>query len=126
MNDQPVACCCSGCPHERNCRCACEICKAETSLSAIPFPLYVLHQFSGHHRGLLERPEVTHVGCFYCRQVYPKGEIRDWTDAPREYAAGNTAICPKCGIDAVLPDMAYHGWSSFPELLTVMQEAWFE
>lgn len=39
------------------------------------------------------------VGCFYCLNVYPAAEVD-------EYVSDNTALCPKCGIDAVLPDVA--------------------
>jgi hypothetical protein len=36
--------------------------------------------------------------CYYCIKAYFVSEIKDWTD--REL---DTAICPHCGIDAVLP-----------------------
>ena len=37
-------------------------------------------------------------GCFYCLKIYEPKEINEWVDD------GNTAVCPRCGIDAVLPE----------------------
>ena len=37
-------------------------------------------------------------GCYHCLKKFPASEVRDWVDE------GATAVCPKCGIDAVLPD----------------------
>jgi hypothetical protein len=38
-------------------------------------------------------------GCFYCEQTFLPIEITEWIDEPN---GGETAICPKCGIDSVL------------------------
>ena len=41
-------------------------------------------------------------GCFYCISTFYPTEIKDWhkdSQGVRE----RTAICPKCGIDSVLP-----------------------
>ena len=37
-------------------------------------------------------------GCFYCLEIFPSSNIQDWTDN------GTTAICPHCGIDAVIAE----------------------
>lgn len=37
------------------------------------------------------------VGCFYCITIYGSSEIKEWIDG------GQTALCPHCGIDSVLP-----------------------
>jgi hypothetical protein len=37
-------------------------------------------------------------GCYYCITVFRTSEIREWTDN------GETAICPYCGVDAVVPN----------------------
>ncbi len=59
-------------------------------------------------------------GCFYCEQTFPPTEIEEWIDESQ--AKGETAICPKCGIDSVLS-------SSFPitdkQFLTEMHSLWF-
>ena len=35
-------------------------------------------------------------GCYYCIKTFQPEEVVEWTDN------GTTAICPRCGIDAVL------------------------
>lgn len=36
-------------------------------------------------------------GCYYCLKIYSPLEITEWCDGQQ------TAICPYCGIDAVIP-----------------------
>ena len=36
-------------------------------------------------------------GCFHCQSIFASNEIRQWIDN------GQTALCPRCGIDSVLP-----------------------
>ena len=56
-------------------------------------------------------------GCCYCVQVYAPTEITEWVDKKQ------TALCPKCGIDAVLP---YWSNSSFMHrFLKRMNTHWF-
>jgi len=38
------------------------------------------------------------AGCYYCCEIFPVSEIKEWTDG------GVTAFCPKCSIDSVLGD----------------------
>ena len=40
----------------------------------------------------------TECGCFHCRSVFRADEINRWIDG------GLTAVCPRCGVDAVLAD----------------------
>ncbi len=35
--------------------------------------------------------------CYYCLKIYNTSEIKEWTDKD------DTAICPYCGVDAILP-----------------------
>ena len=66
-------------------------------------------QFCTHHRELLAQSE--RAGCFHCLAMFPPTEIREWIDEPDTTAGpsgapapgGVTALCPRCGIDAVLP-----------------------
>lgn len=38
-------------------------------------------------------------GCYYCVNLFYPSDIKEWvSDIP-----GDTAICPKCGIDSVVP-----------------------
>ena len=51
-------------------------------------------------RSSLHRTEVlaaAESGCFYALEIFPPAEITEWTDD------GLTALCPRCGIDAVIP-----------------------
>ena len=35
-------------------------------------------------------------GCFHCLQIYETTEVVDWVDD------GETPLCPRCGVDAVM------------------------
>ena len=65
-----------------------------------------IHRFSSQHRELLARS--AQAGCFYCQTLFAPAEIADWVDGPAAISGdtteGVTALCPRCGIDAVLPD----------------------
>jgi Zn finger protein HypA/HybF involved in hydrogenase expression len=37
-------------------------------------------------------------GCFKCLEIFDISEIKEWTDNDQ------TAICPKCNADSVLPE----------------------
>ena len=56
----------------------------------------VAHRESTHHRDTLR--QVGRGCCFYCLRRFDVGAIARWIDD------GATALCPHCGIDAVLPD----------------------
>jgi hypothetical protein len=85
-----------------------------------------IHKYAGQHRALLARSD--RAGCFYCRTMFNPSEIVDWIDG-RQVDTGNTdkgvtALCPRCGIDAVLPSAAPIPLSE--DLLTSMHQYWFE
>ena len=52
------------------------------------------HEHCSLHRVELEASPV--CGCFYCQAIFPPGEITQWIDDEQ------TALCPKCDIDAVI------------------------
>jgi hypothetical protein len=85
-----------------------------------------IHKFSDHHRELIERSEL--AGCFYCEQFFSRKEIMDWIDGPQVETGstedGVTALCPRCGIDAVLPSAAPIPLT--PEVLAQMRYHWFD
>ena len=54
------------------------------------------HRDSTHHRDTLR--EVGQGCCFYCLRRFGVMAVARWIDD------GATALCPHCGIDAVLPD----------------------
>jgi len=46
-------------------------------------------------------------GCYFCIEVFETKDITEWADG------GETALCPKCGIDSLLPnetDIGYLGY----------------
>ena len=57
-------------------------------------------------------------GCFYCRKFFDSSSITEWVDDSN----ARTALCPYCGIDAVLPDSTVE---LSDELLARMYEQWF-
>lgn len=57
--------------------------------------------------------------CFYCEQIFTPDQIEEWIDDPR----GWTALCPHCGIDAVIGDAS--GYPLTKEFLNRMHEHWF-
>lgn len=40
----------------------------------------------------------TNAGCYYCLRIYPASEVAEFLEVE------DTAICPYCDIDSVLPD----------------------
>ena len=73
------------------------------------------HKYCGWHREeILASDE---CGCFYCMELFRPDEINEWVDD------GQTAMCPRCGIDSVLGSR-----SGFPldrPFLEEMNRYWF-
>jgi len=72
----------------------------------------------------------THCGCCYCMQTFPAGEIVAWAGLDfsqlenPDAADAETAVCPRCGSEAVLGDKS--GFAITPHFLGQMNEAWFQ
>jgi hypothetical protein len=88
-----------------------------------------IHAHCSRHRAAVLRSRT--CGCFYCGALFSPTEILDWVDVPPDSPPdsdaadrGTTALCPRCGIDAVLPD-SVPGASLSVELLAEMQAFWF-
>ena len=79
------------------------------------------HRYSIHHRPQVEASEV--CGCFYCKAIFPPDQILDWIDRSAPGADGETALCPRCGIDSVVGSAA--GFPITVELLAAMKRHWF-
>nr|WP_221231053.1 cytoplasmic protein [Sphingobium subterraneum] len=68
-------------------------------------------------------------GCFYCFKIYESSEIENWVEETQgNFASASdpfTALCPKCGIDAVIGTA-----SGYPvddvTFLQNMHTKWFE
>jgi hypothetical protein len=80
------------------------------------FDLKAIHEKSSFHRAALAASPF--CGCFYCLEIYAPGEIKEWVGRDGE----QTAICPHCSIDAVLPSTEV---DLTPALLKAMQARWF-
>jgi len=78
--------------------------------------LELAHNSSSPHKTEITATDL--CGCFYCKQTFLPNEIEEWI----EENIGETAICPKCGIDSVLS-------SKFPItdklFLNKMNKYWF-
>ena len=87
-----------------------------------------LHAFSCHHADLLK--EYALLGCFHCQGVFSLADVEELTDR------GQTALCPLCGIDAVIPLVQHTTPSELKadggpmsrifKLLQAMHSKWFE
>lgn len=78
------------------------------------------HKHSSNHRD--EVLASNQCGCFYCTAVFPPPEIEEWTDED-EKGVGQTALCPRCGIDSVIGSES--GYPITVEFLREMQRHWF-
>lgn len=58
-------------------------------------------------------------GCFYCQEIFPAEEVTRFLDE----TPGRTALCPHCGIDAVLGDAS--GVEVSEDFLSKMHKEWF-
>jgi hypothetical protein len=88
----------------------------EAQKAKMPGDFQAARRSSSRHRGFVEQSDL--CGCFYCIQVFPPSEIRVGADSD-----GVTAICPKCGIDPVLPGAA--GFPLSRAFLSNMNRHWF-
>lgn len=77
--------------------------------------LQKLHAYSSHNRALVEGARQCH--CFYCQATVDASEVVDYSDN------GQTAICPKCGIDSILPDSIEETLNA--DTIAEMNEYWF-
>lgn len=81
--------------------------------------LSVAHRHSALHSAELERSDL--CGCLHCTATFLPGAIGKWIDdrnAP-EGRTGETALCPKCGIDSVIGSAS--GYPITDEFLAAMK-----
>ncbi len=62
-------------------------------------------------------------GCFDCLWMFQPTEIKEWVDESVLDGKGQTALCPKCGIDSVIGSES--GYPITKEFLGSMQKRWF-
>ncbi len=78
------------------------------------------HKRSSIHRQSLLESEL--CGCFHCCEIYSPEIIGEWVDKD-DTGLGQTAMCPKCGIDSVIAVCGDRAEST--DLLKRMQRHWF-
>lgn len=83
-------------------------------------PWVAAHQASANHRAEIEAS--TLCGCFYCKATFGPDKIEEWTDDD-DAGVGQTAFCPRCGIDSVIGDKS--GFPITTDFLDTMHRAWF-
>jgi hypothetical protein len=95
---------------------------------AITLSVVEAHKYTSMHRDAIEASEL--CVCGYCHEHFPPSQIQEWTDwlpsvADEEKSEqnGQTAICPHCSVDAVLPDSM--GLDLSPAFLARFHEHWF-
>lgn len=54
-----------------------------------------LYKESSNHRAAVVSSPL--CGCFFCLRTFPGADVTEWTDD------GQTALCPHCDTDSVLP-----------------------
>ena len=74
-----------------------------------------LHAYSSHNKKLIDTADKCY--CFYCKSCIGRDEIKTFVDN------GETALCPKCDIDAIIPDSI--GEAVDEEIISEMNEYWF-
>lgn len=79
------------------------------------------HKFSSWHRSQFSMSGVV-CGCFHCCRIFPPAAIIDWVDSDQT-GAGQTAMCPFCGIDSVIGSSS--GYPITKEFLASMKRYWF-
>ena len=74
----------------------------------------MLRARSMNNRGaLLDAKE---CGCFFCLKLFDPAQIRSWLNE-------ETALCPYCNVDAVIPESCDYELDD--SLLLAMKEYWF-
>lgn len=74
------------------------------------------HKLSSKHGQAVKASK--QCGCFFCLSTFDPKHIYEWIDS------GDTALCPVCGIDSVLPENDLCEATNL-EFLTEMKEYWF-
>lgn len=74
-----------------------------------------LHAYSSNNKELIEKSEYCH--CFHCKKKFNSKEVDQYLEIE------NTALCPHCGIDSVIPDCIDETIDN--ELIEGMNKYWF-
>ena len=80
------------------------------------------HEYASKHRQELEKDKV--CGCFWCMEIYNPEEIKRWVSGDADPEKQDTALCPRCGVDAVIGESS--GYLITKEFLGEMHKYWFD
>jgi hypothetical protein len=84
--------------------------------------LEAAYAYSRSNRAAVESS--TRCGCFHCLAVFPAASVVAWVTKSGSQA--ETAVCPECGAQAVLPENISQDTTwEFWELLPAMKGYWF-
>lgn len=89
-------------------------------IAQFPAPIREAHAHSAEHRAEIEASDI--CGCFYCVATFAPNAIHDWVDAD-DRGKGQTALCPRCGIDSVIGSRS--GFPITSAFLSEMRRYWF-
>lgn len=79
------------------------------------------HEYTSNHKPELEKDSV--CGCCCCMEIYSPAEITEWIFGDNDIDRRGTAICPKCGVDAVIGESS--GYPITEDFLLKMHDYWF-
>ena len=87
---------------------------------------------AAHKKGIFNKAELLSgpsCSCFFCLRTYAPSEIEEWVDKTAKpgrgfYPPDQTAVCPHCGIDAVLSSEA--GFELTGTFLAAMHAFYFQ
>lgn len=89
--------------------------KGVDDIPCMPFDVYEAHELCSKNKEALSKADK--CGCFFCERIFDPKEVY-------EYLSGeDTAFCPHCGIDSVIPENDKYPLT--PEFLKLMREYWF-
>ena len=74
-----------------------------------------LYAYSSNNKDMIAISDKCY--CFYCRESFESGEVTDFSDG------GKSALCPRCGIDSVIPDSIDEDIDE--NVISKMNEYWF-
>ena len=93
----------------------------KSRIASFPDNVREAHHHSSYHRSEIEGS--VSCGCFYCTTAFAPETVVEWIDE-NSMGVGQTALCPKCGIDSVIGDKS--GFPITVAFLSKMRGYWFQ
>lgn len=79
------------------------------------------HEYCHNHKPEIESDSI--CGCFHCLGIFNPSEIKEWVIDDNDCDRRGTAICPHCGVDAIIGKSS--GYPITTEFLSEMRKIWF-